>query len=206
MKELIIFDMDGTLVDSSLTIVNAINTVRKNLSLEPMDAQQILKKINDPHLNPALYFYEAKTFTPEHEKWFATYYTNHHEEELRLYQGIENLIMQLKEKGYKLAVATNAYRNSTLQSLSHLNILQHFDALACYDDVAHGKPQPDMLKKLLTELHLSTKETLFIGDGDRDKLAAEAINMDYLMVNWGFSDHNNAIQSIEKLHKSIMEF
>lgn len=206
MKELIIFDMDGTLVDSSLTIANAINSVRKNLSLEPMDEKQILDKVNDPHLNPALYFYEAKAFTPEHEEWFSSYYTQHHEEELRLYDGVENLLMKLKEKGYKLAVATNAYRVSTLQSLSHLNILHHFDAVACYDDVAHGKPKPDMLEKLLEELNISVQETLFIGDGNRDKLAAEAISMDYLMVNWGFSNHDDAIHSIEKLHERILEF
>ncbi|MBU1667839.1 HAD family hydrolase [bacterium] len=206
MKQFIIFDMDGTLVDSSLTIVNAINTVRKNLSLEPMDEKEILEKVNDPHLNPALYFYEAKAFTPEHEEWFATYYTNHHEEELRLYDGTEKLLKELKNQGFKLAVATNAYRVSTLQSLSHLNVLQYFDGIVCYDDVAHGKPQPDMLEKLLNDLNISIKTSLFIGDSNRDKLAAEAINMDYLMVNWGFSNHDDAIHSIEKLQKSIVEF
>lgn len=205
MKKLIIFDMDGTLVDSSITIANAINSVRKNLSLEPMDEKQILEKVNDPHLNPALYFYEAKAFTPEHEEWFSSYYTKHHEEELRLYEKTESLLIELKDQGFKLAVATNAYRVSTLQSLSHLKVLHYFDAVVCYDDVAHGKPQPDMLERLLNDLKISIESSLFIGDSNRDKLAAEAIDMDYLMVNWGFSDHDDAIHTVEELKAHILE-
>ena len=60
-KKLIIFDMDGTLVDSSITIVNAINHVRSKLNLEALERDLILTKVNDPELNPALFFYEVET-------------------------------------------------------------------------------------------------------------------------------------------------
>ena len=204
-KKVIIFDMDGTLVDSSLTIVNAINHVRQKLSLPVMESQNILDKVNDPHINPALFFYESTAFTPEHEEWFGAYYSKHHEEELCLYDDIDTLLIQLKEEGYKLAVATNAYRVSTLQSLSHLKVLDYFDAVVCYDDVNKGKPQPDMLEKILEDLNLSTKESIFIGDSERDQLAAEALNMDYFMINWGFSAYDDAIHTVEKLKESILE-
>ena len=204
-KKVIIFDMDGTLVDSSLTIVNAINHVRQKISLPIMESQEILDKVNDPHINPALFFYESTAFTPEHEEWFSSYYTQNHEKELRLYNDIDTLLIALKEKGYKLAVATNAYRVSTLESLSHLNILKYFDSIACYDDVKKGKPQPDMLEKVLKDLNLTSEESIFIGDSDRDKLASEAINMDYFMINWGFSAYDDAIHTVETLKESILE-
>ena len=206
MKRAIIFDMDGTLVDSSVTIVNAINHVRNNLKLENMEKELILEKVNDPHLNPAEFFYEVPAFTKEHEKWFSDYYTQNHEKELQLYDGIEALIKNLKDKGYLLAVATNAYRGSTLESLSHLKVLEYFDSIACYDDVGRGKPSPEMLEKNLKALNVSVKESLFIGDSERDLLAAEALNMDYLMVNWGFSTYEDAIHSVEKLEKTILDF
>lgn len=206
MKSVIIFDMDGTLVDSSLTIVRAINFVRKNLSLPPMKEEVILKKVNDPHLNPALYFYEAPAFTTEHETWFAQYYTQHHEEELRLYDGIEKLLYKLKKKNYQLAVATNAYRVSTIQSLKHLKVLELFDSIVCHDDVTEGKPNPEMLEVILEELKLKSKDALFVGDSERDELASKALNMDYLMVNWGFSNHEDAIGSVKKLEETILEF
>lgn len=206
MKKAIIFDMDGTLVDSSVTIVNAINHVRNHLKLANMEKELILEKVNDPHLNPAEFFYEVPAFTKEHEKCFSDYYTQNHEKELQLYDGIEELLKNLKERGYLLAVATNAYRGSTLESLSHLKVLEYFDSIACYDDVNKGKPSPDMLEKNLKDLNVSVEESLFIGDSERDLLAAEALNMDYLMVNWGFSTYEDAIHSVEKLEKTILDF
>jgi len=205
-KRAIIFDMDGTLVDSSVTIVNAINHVRHKLGLEEMQKELILTKVNDPHLNPAEFFYEVEAFTENHEKWFADYYTKNHEKELELYDGIEELLKNLKEKGFLLAVATNAYRGSTLESLSHLKVLEYFDSIACYDDVPNGKPSPDMLEKNLEDLNVTTEESLFVGDSERDLLAAEALSMSYIMVNWGFSTYEDAIHSVEKLEQTLLDF
>ena len=204
-KKLVIFDMDGTLVNSSLTIARAINTVRKNLFLPPMDEKDILEKVNDPKLNSAEYFYEAKAFTEEHEKWFSNYYSKHHKEELELYDGIEAFLKALKKEGFLLTVATNAYRKSTIESLGHLKVINLFSQLACYDDVKQGKPHPDMLEKLLKDLNISAKDTIFIGDSKRDELAAKALNMDYIMVNWGFSEYEDAIHSIEALKEKIIK-
>jgi len=205
VKKLIIFDMDGTLVNSSLTIAKAINYVRKNLGFEPMVEVEILKHVNDPDIDPAQYFYHAKAFDKDHEKWFSEYYSKNHDKELELYVGIKELLMNLHDKGYKLAVATNAYRRSTLESLGHLDILELFDAIGCYDDVAQGKPHPDMLFKVLHELDCSAKESIFIGDGPRDEMAAKSANMDYIMVDWGFTEHEDAVRSVDALKELLFE-
>ena len=115
-------------------------------------------------------------------------------------------MVALKKAGFKLAVATNAYRKSTIESLTHLGIYVLFDAIACYDDVHKGKPYPDMLLKLLEQLHIAKKDSLFIGDGPRDEMAAEQANIDYLMVNWGFTDHehNNAVHTVSQLRKILL--
>ncbi|HIP42115.1 MAG TPA: HAD family hydrolase [Campylobacterales bacterium] len=206
MKKLIIFDMDGTLIDSSLTLANAINYVRNQLGLKAMDEQLILKSINEPTIKPAEFFYNADSFTPQHEEWFSHYYTQNHEQEIQLYEGIRNLLVILKLEGYKLAIATNAYRVSAIQSLNHLKLVKQFDVVICADDVPNGKPHPDMLYSILKTLNLTTEDALFIGDGERDQLSAKASNIDYLMVNWGFSDYSNAIHTVEQLQQSILEF
>lgn len=203
-KKLIIFDMDGTLVNSSLTIANAINYVRQNLGFEPMAQDYILSRVNDHTINPAQTFYHAKTFEPDHEKWFSEYYTKNHENELVLYEGIKELLHALKEKGHKLSVATNAYRGSTIESLTHLQVYDLFDAIACYDDVAQGKPHPDMLYKLLDEMKHSTDETLFIGDGPRDEMASKSAEIDYIMVDWGFTQHTDAVRTVSDLHEMLL--
>ena len=202
-KKLIIFDMDGTLVDSSVAIANAINFVRGRLGLPPLDPESIIAKVNDPYLNAAEYFYETDHFQVRHEEWFSEYYSAHHQEELRLYPGIRELLKGLKTAGCLLAVATNAYRRSTLESLEHLKIREFFDAVASYDDVPQGKPAPDMLLKILEKLRVSPAEALFVGDGPRDRMAAEAAGIDFVLVEWGFSDHHEAIESVEALKKIL---
>jgi phosphoglycolate phosphatase len=203
-QKLVIFDMDGTLVNSSITIANAINYVRKNLGFEPMSQEYILKRVNDHTLNPAQTFYHTKTFEPDHEKWFSEYYTKNHENELVLYDGIKELLESLKAQGHALAVATNAYRGSTIESLTHLGVYDHFDAIACYDDVRQGKPHPDMLYKILDELDHSKDKALFIGDGPRDEMASKRAEIPYIMVDWGFTEHSDAVRSVDDLRRMLL--
>ena len=198
-KKLIIFDMDGTLVNSSLTIANAINYVRQNLGFDPMEQEDILRRVNDHTINPAQHFYHAKAFDADHERWFSEYYTKNHENELVLYDGIKELLHSLKDKGHALGVATNAYRGSTIESLTHLDVYDIFDGIACYDDVAQGKPEPDMLHMLLDELEHKSHESLFIGDGPRDEMASKKAEIDYIMVDWGFTDHTDAVRTVGEL-------
>jgi len=202
-QKLIIFDMDGTLVNSSLTIANAINYVRKNLGFEPMEQEKILRMVNDHTLNPAKAFYYAETFDADHERWFSEYYTKNHENELVLYDGIKELLESLKSRGHALAVATNAYRGSTIESLTYLDVYDHFDAIACYDDVEKGKPYPDMLHKILDELDQSKEKSVFIGDGPRDEMASKNADIPYIMVDWGFTEHSNAVRSVEDLKEML---
>ena len=203
-QKLIIFDMDGTLVNSSLTIANAINHVRKNLGFEPMTQEYILKRINDHTLNPAKTFYHAKAFDADHERWFSEYYSKNHENELVLYEGIKELLDSLKDNGHALAVATNAYRGSTIESLTYLDVHEHFDAIACYDDVAKGKPYPDMLHKILDELDHSNEKSIFIGDGPRDEMASKHAEIPYIMVDWGFTDHSDAVRTVKDLEEILL--
>ncbi len=207
-KSLVIFDMDGTLIDSSRTIANSINHVRHNMDLPPMTHEQIISKVNDHSISPAEYFYEVEKFEPLHEKWFNEYYTQNHATELALYPGIYALLEWLQRRGAKVALATNAYRISTLESLRHFGIEQFFDVVACNDDVHTGKPAPDMLYKILLELDKTNEEAIFVGDGPRDEDAAEAAAMDYLMVNWGFTEHGrdkSVIGSVAELKEQFVK-
>ena len=203
-RKLIIFDMDGTLVNSSLTIANAINYVRKNLGFEPMDQREILRMVNDHTLNPAKTFYHAQSFDADHERWFSEYYTKNHENELVLYDGIKEMLETLKDEGHALAVATNAYRGSTIESLTHLNVYEYFDAIACYDDVEKGKPYPDMLHKILDELDHSNDRSIFIGDGPRDEMASKNADIPYIMVDWGFTEHTDAVRTVDELKNILL--
>ena len=205
-KSLVIFDMDGTLIDSSRLLANAVNYVRSKLHLPPMPPEQIIGQVNNHRISPARYFYGIEHFEPIHEQWFSEYYTAHHEHELRVYRGVPELLTWLKEQGGRIALATNAHRISTLESLRHLEIESFFDAVVCHDDVEEPKPAPDMLYRILEQLHCPLESALFVGDGPRDEEAAEAAGMDYIMVDWGFTDHQEGkkvIHDIRELKKEL---
>jgi len=62
-----------------------------------------------------------------------------------------------------------------------------------------------MLEKNLKDTKFKSEEAIFIGDSKRDLMAAQSLNMDYIMINWGFSDYKDAIHSVEKLKEKILE-
>ena len=202
-KSLVIFDMDGTLVDSSGVIAGAINYVRENLMLPAMSKEKIVANINNHSIDPLAYFYNLKKFDPMCEKWFSEFYSKNHDAHLALYEGISDILEFLSSKKIKMAVATNAYRRSTLESLRHLGIYDYFDALSCYDDVGEGKPSPKMLEMILDDLQIDLTKALFIGDGERDAMAAKRAKMDYIMVEWGFSSHKDAVSSTRELQEKL---
>ena len=200
---LAIFDMDGTLVDSSVTLVNSINYVRANLGLKPLEAKIVLEEINNPNCDLARFFYETDEITKKHEELFKEYYSQNHEKELLLFDGVERMLQSLRDKGIKVALATNAYRVSTMEALEHLNIDSYFDDIVCYDEVENGKPEPDMILALLNRNN--PKRAIFVGDSDRDMLAAKAANLEFLRVAFG-SKEVNSITKADILERKIVDF
>jgi len=206
-KKLVIFDMDGTLMDSSRVISGAINHVRDDLGLPPMEHRHIISHINDHSINPAKFFYEAEHFVARHEELFGEYYSKHHQDEVRLYDGVEWMVDYLHTLDVKLAIATNAYRNSTIESLRHFGLLDKFDTIVCADDLEHPKPAPDMIYHILSQTGIERDETAFVGDGVRDEEAAMAAGVEFWMVDWGFSNHHDRddlLTSIDTLMSVLM--
>ena len=181
---LAIFDMDGTLTDSSVVLSNAINYVRSKYNLPPLSKDEIIYQINNPHCNYAQYFYNKKSISLQDEEWFKEYYSKNHDRELVLFEGILEMLKELKKKNIKLAIATNAYRNSTLEALNHLNLKDFFDFIVCFDDVGEGKPSPKMLFKLLNLSGVKKEQAIFIGDSDRDYLAAKSAGIEFIRVDF----------------------
>ena len=177
-----IFDLDGTLVDSSKVLANAINYVREYLNLPPLPKKEIIEQINNPKCHYANYFYNLDNIEPIHEELFKDYYSKNHDKELEVFSGIEKMLNNLKSKNIKLALATNAYRDSTIDVLNHLNMNKYFDTIVTFNDVKNPKPAPDMLYKATKDLN--SKKAIFIGDSQRDLLASKSANIEFILVDF----------------------
>ena len=197
--------MDGTLINSGDVITNTINFVRKNLNLPEIPKDIMLKNLNNPDINSAEFFYGTSEFTPEQTKLFGEYYDENCTKEISLYDGIYDLLDELKTKNYTLSVATNASVEFATKMLKALDIDKFFSYVIGANMVQNHKPAPDMLEKTLEYLNFDVKNTILVGDSQKDKRAAQSINMNCLLVNWGFTNHTNAISNIDELKKEILQ-
>ncbi len=194
--------MDGTLIDSSELLANTINYVREKISLPALPQQVILEAINDTSLNPARFFYNCDSFEEHHESYFLEYYHGHHHTQSRLYEGVGALLESLSGT-HRLSVATNAYDVSAEPLLEALGIADYFDYVVCGNQVPKAKPHPLMIERIIDAYATDKKHFLMIGDSERDILAAQNAGIDGLLVQWGFSEHPEAVQSVEELKKRL---
>ncbi|MGB7402211.1 MAG: HAD family hydrolase [Arcobacter sp.] len=203
--KLIMFDMDGTLINSGGMIANTINHVRENLGLEALEKKYILEKVNDPGVNSAEFFYGTKNFTQEQGKLFETYYYEHCLTDLEIYDGIKELLEDLKSD-YIFTVATNANSEFANRMLNHLEIGKYFKTVVGYNDVLKPKPHPEMVYKILEEIKTTKEKSLLVGDSHKDIQAAANAGIESVLVNWGFSDHEeNAIENVKELEERIFK-
>ncbi len=203
----IIFDMDGTLVDTSIPIVKTINFVRKKFGLKELDKEIILEKINCPDTHSPQFFYGVDEFSDRHIDLFESYYQQCCTLDISLYSGIKDLIQEI-EQTFHLSVATNASSHFAKKILHSQNIVESFSYIIGANDVKESKPHPEMLFKVMEKFSQERAHYIFIGDSFKDELAAKNAGIEYLMVDWGFSDHrthHRVHNSAEELKKSIYE-
>lgn len=189
----IIFDMDGTLINSSKVITNSINFVRENIGLSKMSENEILKYVNTPNINVAKYLYGTETFSDEQTKFFEEYYKENCTKDIELYPKIDEVLKTLVNENKNLAVATNAFSNYAKEMLTHLNVNQYFEFIIGADNVENPKPHPEMILKVMKNLNASKDKTILIGDSHKDMLSAKGAGIKHLLVNWGFSNYNQNV-------------
>ncbi len=119
------------------------------------------------------------------ENAFTKYYPEHCAIKTAPFDGIAELLMELKSQGLKLAVASNKI-NIAVQELSDIHFRGIFDRAIGVDETIRRKPYPDMLESLMSELNSEPDETVLVGDTEIDMMTAENAGIDCIMVNWGF--------------------
>ena len=89
----------------------------------------------------------------------------------------------------------------------HLQIYHYFIDIIGADKVAKAKPYPDMLNYLIKKHNLKKDQTILVGDSHKDIIAANSANIDSLLVNWGFTKHDEkSIQNIKELEEYILQW
>ena len=167
----VIFDMDGTLLDSSRAIEISVNNTRRELSgLAPIQRDFIVRTINDPSKNAFLEFYGKTEASAEELAFFEKEFVKNYHEFAVLYDGIDELLRHCKSSGYFVALASNAPAYTLQEILKKTGSRELFDLVVGADEHTPSKPDPAML---LRTIALSPhKKAIFLGDSKKDELAA----------------------------------
>ncbi|MCK9382871.1 MAG: HAD-IA family hydrolase [Sulfuritalea sp.] len=183
--ELIVFDWDGTLMDSTGAIVASIQAAARDLGIpEPSDerAQHIIGLGLIDALRHALPDLPTAQYKEVAERYRHHYLSR--DQDLLLFAGAEALIDELAAAGHHLAVATGKTRKGLDRAFAVSGLGPRFHASRCADE-CHSKPHPQMLEELMAEFGVEPDATLMIGDTTHDLLMARNAGVAALGVAYG---------------------
>ncbi|MEJ5211719.1 MAG: HAD-IA family hydrolase [Burkholderiales bacterium] len=183
--DLIVFDWDGTLMDSAGVIVASIRRAAEDLGLEP-PAEAACRHIIGLGLAEALQHLFPALPEAEHPRLVERY--RHHylgrDAEIPLFAGADALVRALHARDYLLGVATGKSRKGLDRVLGYTGLRPYFHATRCADE-CFSKPHPQMLEELMTELGARPERTLMVGDTSHDLQMAANAGVAALAVSYG---------------------
>ena len=188
---LLVFDLDGTLVDSVPDLTNTLNKVLRERGYAPLARSEVAPMVGDGV--PALVARgfrarggddaEAAEALPRYIQIYeanATVLT-------RPYPGVRETLAALRRRGYRTAVCTNKLQQATLAVLEGLDLAGLFDGVAGGDHYPVKKPDPGHLLSLIAELGGSAGRAAMIGDSENDAAVAHAASVPLVLMRYGYA-------------------
>ena len=212
--ELVIFDLDGTLLNTLDDLADSTNLALAEFGYPPKSIAEIKQYVGNgvaklieraiPNGKDNIHYNTCL-------KIFKIIYAQNMYNKTAPYNGIINLLIELKEKNYKIAVVSNKF-DLAVKELCQKYFPNLID-IAIGENEAAGinkKPAPDTVNLVLKQLELTPNQAIYVGDSDVDILTAKNSNMPCISVTWGFRDKeflikNNA-QIIINTPKEIIDY
>ncbi len=194
--DLWIFDLDGTLIDSRLDLVTAVNATLTWRGLAPLPEATIVSFIGDGAedlIRRSLAAAGAATALIDDDfagtmRWFLEYYGDHCLDRTVLYPGARDLLGTLAAHGTPMALLTNKPEKPTLKILAHLDILRHFGQIVPGDGPLGKKPDPAGLTAILKAMNTAPENAVLVGDSLQDLEAARAAGTAMIAFRGGLGD------------------
>ena len=198
--DLIVFDWDGTLVDSTHAIVESILGAAEDTGL-PLPTEAAARGIIGLELHAAI----ATLFegiSDEQVRFVAERYRYHflvRDHAIPMFDGVSEAIEELAEEGFMLSVATGKTRRGLDRAMAATELHPHFLVSRCADE-CFSKPHPQMLHEIMDELGVMPERTLMIGDTSYDLQMASNAGVSSLAVSYGAQPLENLLEHMPLAH------
>ena len=223
-KLTVLFDLDGTLIDTAPDLMNAHNHVMKKFGYETRSTDEIrnlvgkgaasmigrsmwnqakneLKKIDDEEIKSLMV------------KEFIDYYGKNIANESKLIKGVSKFLVWCKSNNISMAVCTNKTEHLAVDLLKRIEIYDYFEYVAGYNTFDYCKPDPRHLTSVVEILQGDVKKTIMVGDSETDAESAKAANMPFILVEGGYTDknpdeiyHNYLVKDFINLEKLVLPY
>ncbi len=184
--KLIIFDLDGTLIDAYEAITKSFNFAMKRFGYPRQSRTAVRRAVGWGDAQLLRSFVKAEDLDR-----VLKIYRGHHKTSLikysKVFPRVRRLLAGLKAKGYKLAVASNRPTRFSLILIRHLRLKPYFDYVLCADKLKAGKPHPEILRLIMARFSARPDETVYVGDMVIDAQAGKRAGVKTVIVTTGSS-------------------
>jgi phosphoglycolate phosphatase len=189
MKHVLIFDLDGTLIDSKLDLAHAVNAARDHMGLAPITNELVYSYVGEGA--PVLIRRALGATAPQADvdralEFFMQYYRQHQLDNTTLYPGVREALNKLKSSGARLNVLTNKPVRMSNEILAGLGISGHFDYVYGGNSFEFKKPHPIGIHTIVRDSNADRDKTIMVGDSGVDIQTARNAGVLSCGVSYGF--------------------
>ena len=187
--DLLIFDLDGTLIDSKLDLAHAVNATRAHMTMSPLEHERVYSYVGNGApvlIRRALGDQATETEVQEALEFFLEYYRDHCLDYTTLYPGVKSALDRLRAAGKRLAVLTNKPVRMSRAIVDGLGVGGHFFQVYGGNSFDFKKPNPIGVLTLMREAGVSAGQTLMVGDSSVDIQTAVNAGILSCGVTYGF--------------------
>ena len=223
-KFTILFDLDGTLVNSAPDLMHAHNHVMKKYGYDERglsDIKKLAGRGSKVMLTKSMHeiaemsgkIKKTDDLIEKMTKEFIDYYSKNIAEESSLKNGTINFLSWCKKKSISMAVCTNKQENLSIDLLKKIKIYDYFDYVAGGNTFNHNKPNPKHLTDTIEIIGGNVKKALMIGDSETDSNASRAANIPFVLIDDGYTEkksneiyHDHLVKDFVGLEKIIEKY
>lgn len=218
-KKLVVFDLDGTLLNTLEDIRRAINYALSAYEIAPITLEEAREYVGNGLKNALLRAVKKSEKHIEEEDFLLMYqlllssYKKHPADNTRAYPGIENLLITLTSHSIGIAIASNKNGEIVREIIGKVLPSLNFSFILGQGDGYPLKPNAEGILKKIEECGCSKEDIIYVGDSEVDNLTALNLSSSYVIVNYGFrtkeelkkSGINESVSSVEELNKKLLE-